>query len=68
MKELGTATCDAQELAAHSLFSVEEVRLAAVAEQARRDEALVDDPVEREQPDAAPPLDALLVGKRLEVC
>ena len=59
MKELGTATCDAQELAAQSRFSVEQVR---------RDEALVDDPVEREQPDAAPPLDALLVGKRLEVC
>ena len=68
MKELGTATCDALELAAQSLFSVEEVRLAAVAEQARRDEALEDDPVEREQPSAAPPLDASLVGMRLEVC
>ena len=68
MKELGTATCDAQELAAQSLFSVEEVRLAAVAEQLRRDEALVDDPVEREQPADAPTLDAKLVGTRLEVC
>jgi len=68
MKELGTATCDAQELAAQSLFSVEEVRLAAVAEQLRRDEALEDDPVEREQPSVAPPLDASLVGMRLEVC
>ena len=68
MKELGTATCDAQELAAQSLFSVEEVRLAAVAEQARRDEALEDDPVEREQPPDAPPLDTSLVGTRLEVC
>ena len=27
-----------------------------------------DDPVEREQPSAAPPLDASLVGTRLEVC
>jgi len=68
MKELGTATCDAQELAAQSLFSVEEVRLAAVAEQLRRDEALEDDPVEREQPADAPTLDAELVGTRLEVC
>ena len=68
LKQLGTATCDASELAATSLFSIEEVRLAAIAEQARRDEALQEDPVERQQPDAHPPLDDTLVGTRLEVC
>ena len=56
------------ELAATSLFSIEEVRLAAIAEQARRDEALQEDPVERQQPDNAPPLDETLVGMRLEIC
>ena len=68
LKQLGTATCDASELAAKSLFSIEEVRLAAIAEQARRDEALEEDGVERQQPAHHPPLDETLVGKRLEVC
>ena len=68
MKELGTATCDSKELAAKALFSVEEVRLAAIAEQARRDEAGEDDVLEREQPEDPPPLDDSLVGKRLEIC
>ena len=68
LKQLGTATCDASELAAKSLFSIEEVRLAAIAEQARRDEALEEDGVERQQPNDHPLLDETLVGKRLEVC
>ena len=66
-RQLGTPACDAQELAAKAIFSVEEVRLAAEAEQHRRDDALIDDPVQRKQQKDAPLLDDSLVGKRLEI-
>ena len=67
LKQLGTAACDAKELAATSLFSVDEVRRAADAERQRRDDALETDAVQRQQPKHPPPLNSSLVGRWLEV-
>ena len=56
LKMLGTPTCDAQELAAEALFSIDEVKLAAIAESARLEEAGFTDRVQATQPQVTPHL------------
>ena len=68
LKMLGTPTCDAQELAAEALFSIDEVKLAAIAESARLEEAGFTDRVQATQPQVTPLLNDALVGTRLEIC
>jgi hypothetical protein len=67
-RRLGTADADMLRLEAQSLFNVELLLEKAQVECERRERELVTDTHEYVQPPTAPPFDAELVGKRLEIC
>jgi hypothetical protein len=62
------SVCVAQARARESLFNVELLLEKAQVECERRERELVTDTHEYMQPPTAPPFDAELVGKRLEIC
>jgi hypothetical protein len=62
------SVCVAQARARESLFNVELLLEKAQVECERRERELVTDTHEYVQPPTAPPFDAELVGKRLEIC
>ena len=68
LKQLGTPTADALELAKRALCSPEQLAAAIVRERERRQKAGFADAVQAVQPQQAPELDAHLVGSQLEIC
>ena len=67
LKQLGTRTHDAGELAARALCSPEQVAAASRRERERREEAGFTDAVQVSQP-KAPTMTNSLVGARVEIC
>ena len=68
LKSLGTDDVDALRIEAQSLFNIDSLLAKAQVARARREAEGKSDQVEAIQPPHAPPFDANLVGRRLEVC
>ena len=68
LKQLGTPTADALELAKRALCSPEQLKAATERERERRQQAGFADEVQAVQQYDAPELDGQLVGARLEIC